>query len=91
MHLDSVGKPHSKPQSPKTPLNIILLLTQGNVNNDCVSEVGNKQKAYRPKYVYKLAQLNLASGGRATRASTNADTYAWLANCLYFFVLAKYF
>ncbi|KAM0342062.1 hypothetical protein ACHAPU_009790 [Fusarium lateritium] len=56
-----------------------------------VTKDGNGIKAYGPKYVYKLAQLNFRSGGGATRASTNADTYAWLANCLYFFELTKYF
>ncbi|KAF9775222.1 hypothetical protein IL306_006696 [Fusarium sp. DS 682] len=61
------------------------------INDEDVSKGGNSIRAYGPKYVYKLAQLNLRSGGGATRASTNADTYAWLANCLYFFELTKYF
>ncbi|KAG9503400.1 hypothetical protein J7337_006245 [Fusarium musae] len=38
-----------------------------------------------------LKQRKSESGGGATRSSTNADTYAWLANCLYFFQVTKVF
>ncbi|KAF5563772.1 metalloproteases (zincins) catalytic [Fusarium phyllophilum] len=38
-----------------------------------------------------LAQRNPELGGGATRSSTNADAYAWLANCLYFFEVTKVF
>jgi len=33
----------------------------------------------------------LQNGGGATRASTNADSYAWLANSKYFWDLTGYF
>lgn len=36
--------------------------------------------AYGPRVVYKLAQRSLNQMGGAERASTNADSYAWLAN-----------
>jgi hypothetical protein len=88
MHLHSVGDPHSK----LYPLPILaLVLIELLVIDEYVSDSGNGIRAYGPKYVHKLATLNLRSGGGATRASTNADTYAWLANCLYFFELTKYF
>jgi hypothetical protein len=38
-----------------------------------------------------LARRKLNQGGGATRASTNADSYAWLANSKYFFQLTGYF
>lgn len=37
-------------------------------------------RAYGSRLVYKLAQRPLKDGGGATRASTNADSYAWLVN-----------
>jgi hypothetical protein len=38
-------------------------------------------QAYGPKRVHQLAIRDLQQGGGATRASTNADSYAWLASC----------
>ncbi|KAF4497527.1 Metalloproteases (zincins), catalytic [Fusarium agapanthi] len=52
---------------------------------------GGTRSAYGPRNVYQLAQGDLESGGGAARSSTNADTYAWLANCLYFFEVTKVF
>ncbi|KAF3810368.1 hypothetical protein GCG54_00000413 [Colletotrichum gloeosporioides] len=48
-------------------------------------------KAYGPAGVYTLAQKDLKRGGGATRASLNADSYAWLANSLYFYDATGYF
>lgn len=47
--------------------------------------------AYGPQYVYRLAQRPLNQGGGATRASTNADSYARLTNSLYFYDATGYF
>jgi hypothetical protein len=47
--------------------------------------------AYGPKLTYKLAQRNLNQGGGASRASANADSYAWSVNSKYFFGLTGYF
>lgn len=41
--------------------------------------------------MYRLAQFPLSQGGGATRASTNADSYAWLVNSLYFRRVTGYF
>jgi len=43
-------------------------------------EGGGAAKAYGPKRVHMLAQRSLAKGGGATRASTNADSYAWMTS-----------
>lgn len=40
-------------------------------------------KAYGPFRVHQLANRSLHAGGGATRASTNADSYAILANCFW--------
>ena len=51
------------------------------VNDEYVdgrNEVGSK--AYGPKLVHRLAQQDISKTGGATRASTNADSYAMLAN-----------
>lgn len=40
----------------------------------------NDLRAYGPKLVHLLATRSLNQGGGATRASTNADSYAMLAN-----------
>ena len=40
----------------------------------------NDVKAYGPRLVHNLARRNIKQGGGATRASTNADSYAILAN-----------
>lgn len=42
-----------------------------------------KKQAYGPLHVYRLAQLAPDAGGGAGRASTNADSYAMLANAIY--------
>ena len=41
--------------------------------------------------MYKLATRDINKGGGAGRASTNADSYAWLTNSLYFQELTGYF
>ncbi|OBU01701.1 hypothetical protein VE01_00417 [Pseudogymnoascus verrucosus] len=48
-------------------------------------------QAYGPKRVHQLAIRDLQQGGGATRASTNADGYAWLASSLYWWDTTKYF
>ncbi|KAF2850713.1 hypothetical protein T440DRAFT_396568 [Plenodomus tracheiphilus IPT5] len=47
--------------------------------------------AYGPNRVHLLARRALNQGGGASRASTNADSYAWLANSKYFYDLTGYF
>ncbi|PMD53955.1 uncharacterized protein K444DRAFT_699591 [Hyaloscypha bicolor E] len=42
----------------------------------------NDIKAYGPRLVHNLAKRSLNQGGGATRASTNADSYAILANAI---------
>lgn len=46
--------------------------------------------AYGPYMTHMLARRKLNQGGGATRASTNADSYAWLANSKYFYQLTDY-
>jgi hypothetical protein len=48
-------------------------------------------KAYGANLVHKLASRELEKGGGATRASTNADSYAVLANCLWWWSVTGYF
>jgi hypothetical protein len=57
-----------------------ILLTSFLVNDEYIdpSEVGNQ--AYGPKRVHQLAARSLGQGGGATRASVNADSYAWLSS-----------
>jgi hypothetical protein len=43
----------------------------------------NDVKAYGPRLVHNLAKRALDQGGGATRASTNADSYAILANAIW--------
>jgi hypothetical protein len=43
----------------------------------------NDVKAYGPRLVHNLARRSLNQGGGATRASTNADSYAMLANAIW--------
>jgi hypothetical protein len=43
----------------------------------------NDVKAYGPRLVHNLAKRSLNQGGGATRASTNADSYAILANAIW--------
>ncbi|KAI9747701.1 MAG: hypothetical protein M4579_007409, partial [Chaenotheca gracillima] len=47
--------------------------------------------AYGPALVHESAQFDLALGGGAKRASTNADSYAMLANALYWWDVTDYF
>ncbi|KAI9894505.1 MAG: hypothetical protein M1814_003263 [Vezdaea aestivalis] len=49
------------------------------------------KKAYGPVNVYKLAHRSLIDGGGATRASTNADNYAMLANAVWWRDATHYF
>ena len=52
---------------------------------------GARFKAYGPWAVHKLANLSKSRGGEATRGSTNADSYAMLANCLWWWDVTGYF
>lgn len=61
------------------------------ITDEYVQEDKTGPRAYGPRLVYKLAQRPLNQGGGATRASTNADSYAWLVNSLYFYDLTGYF
>lgn len=56
------------------------VVTARAVNDERVQEDNMGPWAYGPFYVHKLAQRSLNNGGGATRASTNADSYAVLAN-----------
>ncbi|KAF2872928.1 hypothetical protein BDV95DRAFT_568343 [Massariosphaeria phaeospora] len=56
-----------------------------------VDPSGVGPSAYGPRLVYKLANRPLNQGGGATRASTNADSYAWFTNSKYFWDLTGYF
>jgi hypothetical protein len=51
----------------------------------------NDHKAYGPQRVHLLARRKIGNGGGATRASTNADSYAMLANCLWWWSVTGYF
>lgn len=61
------------------------------VIDERVQEDGTGKRAYGPQFVHMLAQRSLNQGGGATRASTNADSYAWLVNSLYFYDATGYF
>ncbi|KAH7080719.1 hypothetical protein FB567DRAFT_448489 [Paraphoma chrysanthemicola] len=76
MHLESVGNPKIK----------LIFLIDELVNPNDV-----QGWAYGPTLVHMLARRNLNDGGGASRASTNADSYAWLANSKYFYDLTGYF
>lgn len=47
--------------------------------------------AYGPSRVHQLARRKLNQGGGASRASINADSYAWITNSRYFYDLTGYF
>jgi hypothetical protein len=66
-------------------------LTYNTVNDETVEPGAKENWAYGPKRVHQLARFALNQGGGATRASTNADSYAWLANSKYFYDLTGYF
>ena len=51
----------------------------------------NDIKAYGPRLVNNLAKRSLNQGGGATRASTNADSYAMLANAAWWWDTTGYF
>lgn len=67
------------------------LLTFDTVRDELVDPVSNRMWAYGPSKTYMLAKRKLDQGGGATRASTNADSYAWLANSKFFYDLTGYF
>ena len=67
------------------------IVGQPHITDEWVMQDNTGPKAYGPTMVYKLAQRGLSQGGGATRASTNADSYAWLANSLYFYDATGYF
>ncbi|KAI8933116.1 hypothetical protein NX059_009759 [Plenodomus lindquistii] len=64
---------------------------QPHVKDEHVDPDGVSQWAYGPTFVHMLARRQLNQGGGATRASTNADSYSWLANSRYFYELTGYF
>jgi hypothetical protein len=51
----------------------------------------NDVYAYGPRLVHNLAKRTLNEGGGATRASTNADSYAMLANAIWWWDTTGYF
>jgi hypothetical protein len=67
------------------------VLTKFEVNDETVEPESKQHWAYGPKRVHQLARLAINQGGGATRASTNADSYAWLANSKFFYDLTGYF
>jgi hypothetical protein len=52
---------------------------------------GHGLYAYGPKLVHRLASRAISRGGGAKRGSTNADSYAMLANCLWWWDVTGYF
>jgi hypothetical protein len=66
-------------------------LTLSVVDDEHVDPDGTEYWAYGPHRVHQLARRALDRGGGATRASTNADSYAWLANSKYWYDLTGYF
>jgi hypothetical protein len=90
MHLNitSIGQPHSKPIFKHSRILKKFQLTENSIVTDEYVDpggVGGAAKAYGPPLAYKLAQRSINQGGGAQRASTNADSYAWLANSAYFY------
>ncbi|KAJ8118877.1 hypothetical protein OPT61_g212 [Boeremia exigua] len=63
---------------------------QPHINDERVQGDENGPWAYGANKTHMLARRNLNMGGGATRASTNADSYAWLANSKYFYELTGY-
>ncbi|KAL9123607.1 MAG: hypothetical protein Q9217_006976, partial [Psora testacea] len=51
----------------------------------------NDVKAYGPRLVHNLAKRSIQQGGGVTRASTNADSYAILANAIWWWDTTGYF
>jgi hypothetical protein len=66
-------------------------LTNVKVNDETVEPDAKANWAYGPKRVHLLARRAINQGGGAERASTNADSYAWLASSKYFYDLTGYF
>lgn len=62
-----------------------------NITDEYTSSEGNPPKAYGPKNVNKLARLPKSQGGGVTTGSTNADSYAMLANCMYWWKTTRFF
>ncbi|MCJ1297317.1 hypothetical protein MMC08_000103 [Hypocenomyce scalaris] len=67
------------------------LVGQPHIIDERVQQDGLGPWAYSPLLVYKLASQALNQGGGATRASTNADSYAVLSNALYWWDVTGYF
>ncbi|OAL45486.1 hypothetical protein IQ07DRAFT_648187 [Pyrenochaeta sp. DS3sAY3a] len=61
------------------------------ITDELVDPNGVQNWAYGPAKTHQLARRNINQGGGATRASTNADSYAWLANSRFFYDLTGYF
>ena len=59
--------------------------------DEYVDPSGVGPKAYGPKLVNSLARRSLDQGGGAGRASTNADSYAMLANAIWWWDTTGYF
>jgi len=56
------------------------LIGDPSIIDEAIDPEGEFVQAYGPKRVHLLAQRSLAKGGGATRASTNADSYAWMTS-----------
>ena len=107
MHLDAVGIPHGMNFSdpPTLPLHSSptghlrgLGSRRYNLWNADVWKVTDEKvssevpkTAYGPDLVHKLARGRRVEKGGVETASTNADSYAWLANSLYFYEMTNYF
>lgn len=56
------------------------------IKDEVVSPGNSEAMAYGPNMVHRLAAIiKIKNGGGAERASTNADSYAWFANSVYFY------
>ncbi|KAF2819124.1 hypothetical protein CC86DRAFT_432123 [Ophiobolus disseminans] len=61
------------------------------INDEHVDPDSADNWAYGPSRTHMLARRKLNQGGGAARASTNADSYAWLANSKYWWDLTGHF
>ncbi|KAH5711875.1 hypothetical protein HBI64_042700 [Parastagonospora nodorum] len=64
---------------------------QPHINDEHVDPDSAQNWAYGPNRTHMLARRALNQGGGAARASTNADSYAWLANSKLFYDITNYF
>lgn len=75
----------SNPNSHLTRIDTNILT----VTDEVVNPYDNSIPAYGPDNVYRMARRpkEIPGGGGASKASTNADSYAWFANSVYFYKL----